>query len=167
MYIYIYIYTYIVCIYIYIYMCISLSLYIYIYIYIYIYTYEHIIEGRPAYLRQRPWMRASSPSRNLPTQEYHGCHILPFQPILWNEYFPPEPAKRAKHSPKSISEGGRIWRVCRSIKAPRGGLFSPNWEGHPRFRRERRGSQGLGVASNKTGSIAPCSRFLACSSPNK
>ena len=35
----------------------------------------------------------------------HSCHILPFQPILWNEYFPPEPAKTAKHSPKSISEG--------------------------------------------------------------
>ena len=44
----------------------------------------------------------------------HTCHILPFQPILWNRYFPPEPAKRAKHSPKSISEGGRIWQVCNS-----------------------------------------------------
>ena len=38
-------------------------------------------------------------------------HILPFQPILRNKYFPPEPAKTAKHSPKSISEGGRIWQV--------------------------------------------------------
>ena len=41
----------------------------------------------------------------------HSCHILPFQPILWNKYFPPEPANTAKHSPKSISEGGRIWQV--------------------------------------------------------
>ena len=38
----------------------------------------------------------------------HICHILLFQPILWNKYFPPEPANTAKHSPKSISEGGRI-----------------------------------------------------------
>ena len=42
---------------------------------------------------------------------YHSCHILPFQPILWNKYFPPEPAKTTKHSPKSILEGGRIWQV--------------------------------------------------------
>ena len=43
---------------------------------------------------------------------FHSCHILPFQPILWNKYVPPEPATTAKHSPKSISEGGRIWQVC-------------------------------------------------------
>ena len=41
----------------------------------------------------------------------HSCHILPFQPMLWNKYFPPEPAKTAKNSPRSISEGGRIWQV--------------------------------------------------------
>ena len=41
----------------------------------------------------------------------HSCHILPFQPILWNKYFPPESAKTAKHSPKSNSEEGRIWQV--------------------------------------------------------
>ena len=41
----------------------------------------------------------------------HSCHILPFQPILWNKYFPPEPAKTAKHSPKSMSEEGRIWQA--------------------------------------------------------
>ena len=35
-------------------------------------------------------------------QGIHSCHILPFQPILWNRYFPPEPATTAKHSPKSI-----------------------------------------------------------------
>ena len=40
----------------------------------------------------------------------HSCHILPFQPILWNRYFLPEPANTAKHSPKSIW-GGRIWQV--------------------------------------------------------
>ena len=44
-------------------------------------------------------------------QSPNTCHILPFQPILWNQYFPPQPAKAAKRSPKSISEGGRIWRV--------------------------------------------------------
>ena len=42
---------------------------------------------------------------------YHSCHILPFEPILWDRQFPPEPARTAKHSPKSISEGGRIWQV--------------------------------------------------------
>ena len=41
----------------------------------------------------------------------HSCHILPFQPILWNNYFPPEPAKTAKRSPTFISEGGRWWQV--------------------------------------------------------
>ena len=41
----------------------------------------------------------------------HSCYILAFQPILWNKYFPPEPANTATHSPKSISEGGRIWQV--------------------------------------------------------
>ena len=40
-----------------------------------------------------------------------SCHILPFQPILWNKCFPPEPANTAKHSPKSISQGGRLWQV--------------------------------------------------------
>ena len=45
----------------------------------------------------------------------HSCHILPFQPILWNRHFPPEPANTAKHSPKAISEGGRIWQV-RAVK---------------------------------------------------
>ena len=43
-----------------------------------------------------------------------SCHILPFQPILWNRYLPSEPVITAKkNSPKSISEGGRIWRVWR------------------------------------------------------
>ena len=48
----------------------------------------------------------------------HSCHILPFQPILWNKSFPPEPAKTGKHSPKSISEGGRIWQVCIPVINP-------------------------------------------------
>ena len=43
---------------------------------------------------------------------YHSCHVLPFQPILWNRCFPSEPVKTAKHSPQSIPEGGRIWQVC-------------------------------------------------------
>ena len=42
----------------------------------------------------------------------HSCHILPFQPTLWNSYFPSEPVKPAKNSPPSISEGGRLWQVC-------------------------------------------------------
>ena len=42
----------------------------------------------------------------------HTCHILPFQPILWNIYFPPEPAKATKNSPQWISEGGIILQVC-------------------------------------------------------
>ena len=50
---------------------------------------------------------------------HHSCHILPFQPILWNKYFLPEPANTAKDSPKSISEGGRIWQVCPSKAARR------------------------------------------------
>ena len=41
----------------------------------------------------------------------HTCHILPFQPILWNRCFPSKSVKSAQNSPKSISEGGRIWRV--------------------------------------------------------
>ena len=53
----------------------------------------------------------------------HSCHILPFQPILWNRCFPSELVKTTKISPKSISEGGRIWRVCyrkvpESLKIP-------------------------------------------------
>ena len=52
---------------------------------------------------------ASEASRNV--HHFHSCHILHFQPILWNKDFPPEPANTAKHSPKSISEGGRIWQV--------------------------------------------------------
>ena len=43
----------------------------------------------------------------------HSCHILPFQPILWNRCFPPEPVKATRNSPQSISEGGRIWQVWR------------------------------------------------------
>ena len=49
---------------------------------------------------------------------HHICHVLPFQPLLWNRYVPSEPANTAKHSPQSISEGGRIWQVrtsCHSL----------------------------------------------------
>ena len=31
--------------------------------------------------------------RNLGSRDSHGCHILPFRPILWNSFFPSEPAK--------------------------------------------------------------------------
>ena len=44
------------------------------------------------------------------------CHILPFQPLLWNRCFPSKSVKSAQNSPKSISEGGRIWRVWTSEK---------------------------------------------------
>ena len=46
------------------------------------------------------------------TWSWHTCHILPSQPILWNRCFPSKFVKSAQNSPKSISEGGRIWRVC-------------------------------------------------------
>ena len=83
----------------------SLSLYVYVCMYIYIY----ILLYMSSFQRKR-----SPRSTILSTflKATHSCHILPFQPILWNNYFPPEPAKTAKHSPKSISEGGRIWQVC-------------------------------------------------------
>ena len=42
----------------------------------------------------------------------HSCHILPFQPILWNRHFLSKPAKTAQNSSKSISEGGRICHLC-------------------------------------------------------
>ena len=42
---------------------------------------------------------------------FHTCHILSFQPILWNRCFQSKSVKSAQNSPKSISEGGRIWRV--------------------------------------------------------
>ena len=45
----------------------------------------------------------------------HTCHILPFQPIPRNRCFPSKSVKSAQNSPKSISEGGRIWRVCATI----------------------------------------------------
>ena len=37
--------------------------------------------------------------------------FYPSSQFCWNRCFPPEPANTAKHSPKSISEGGRIWQV--------------------------------------------------------
>ena len=42
----------------------------------------------------------------------HTCHLLPFRPIPCSRYLLPEPVQRVKNSPKSISEGGRIWQVC-------------------------------------------------------
>ena len=117
-----------ICIYIYIYIyiirCICKSTHAYIYIYIYISGGDWgnmLFPPIPDHL----WSAAASPHGHgchilpfQPIQEIlqekafpppfshpHGCHILPFQPILRNRYFPPEPAKAAKHSPKSISEG--------------------------------------------------------------
>ena len=40
-----------------------------------------------------------------------SCQLLPFQPLLWSRHFPSEPARAAKHSPQSVSEGGTIWQV--------------------------------------------------------
>ena len=90
-YIYVYIHTYMymlyLCIYVYIHNSV-LYIYIYIYmcIYIYIYTYTHT-----ALADARSRIRCS---RTLVHE--HGCHILPFQPILRNKYFPPEPAKQPR-----------------------------------------------------------------------
>ena len=54
------------------------------------------------------------PCRIMPSLVHfrHTCHILPFQPILWNRCFPSKPVRSSQNSPKSISEGGRIWQVC-------------------------------------------------------
>ena len=49
-------------------------------------------------------------------RQVRSCHILPFQPILWNRYLPSEPVKTAKNSPPSISEGGRLWQVWSSVR---------------------------------------------------
>ena len=57
----------------------------------------------------------------------HTCHILSFQPILWNRCFPSESAKSAPNSPKSISEGGRLWQVWRSLRV----TPSPSLRGIP------------------------------------
>ena len=35
----------------------------------------------------------------------HSCHILPFQPILWNNYFPSEPAKPPKTAQHLFQRG--------------------------------------------------------------
>ena len=100
----------------------STHIYIYIYThtyahtYIYIYIYTWYIHMWPEGTRTpwRTWRSAWSwtpPRRKILGRPGHGCHILPFQQILWNEYLPSEPANTAKRSPKSISEGGRIWQV--------------------------------------------------------
>ena len=74
---------------------------------IYIYIYVQLSENR----RVAAAVLGHAPPRLL----LHSCHILPFQPIMRNTDFPPEPAKTAKHRPKSISEGGRIWQVCSGL----------------------------------------------------
>ena len=35
----------------------------------------------------------------------HSCHVLPFQPILWNRYFPSEPAKQPITAPNLFQRG--------------------------------------------------------------
>ena len=59
-----------------------------------------------------PWLACQPATFHSPRWLKHSCHILPFQPILWNRYFPSEPAKTYKSNPQPISEGGRIWQVC-------------------------------------------------------
>ena len=48
-------------------------------------------------------------------RERYGQAIVaifyPFSQFCEIKISPPEPAKTAKHSPKSISKGGRIWQV--------------------------------------------------------
>ena len=58
------------------------------------------------------------------SHQEHTCHILPFQPILWNRCFPSKSVKSAQNSPNSISEGGRIWRVWRRLSM----TFLPRFE---------------------------------------
>ena len=67
---------------------------------------------RPSETQGRPLVRGE-----IMMMIVHSCHILPFQPILWNKYFPPEPANTAKRSPTSISEWGRLWQVCSSMNS--------------------------------------------------
>ena len=76
----------------------------------------HILPFQPSEIQNlsREIGRVCKKSRSgfRPSSADLSCHILPFQPILGDKYFPPEPANTAKRSPKSISEGGRIWQVC-------------------------------------------------------
>ena len=64
-----------------------------------------------------PWTQNSLSSQHSPTRrssvakEIRTCHILPFQPILWNSYFPFWACKNSQNSPPSISDGGRLWQV--------------------------------------------------------
>ena len=85
--------------------------YIYIYIYIYICVfsvcYSSYVHTYCMLLRSTSGIRRPGRARRS-----HSCHILPFQPILWNINFPSEPVKTTENSPQSISEGGRIWQVC-------------------------------------------------------
>ena len=76
--------------------------------------------------RESPWETLRSSERcyfalvrikaSTKRQPRRSCHILPFQPILWNRDFPSEPSTTAENSPQSISEGGRIWQVCKSLR---------------------------------------------------
>ena len=104
--IYIYIYIYIlIYIYIYIYTLIFICILIYVYIYIHTYTHAYIY----TYMHADSWREFTGGTTSTvfrqPLEKGHTCHILPFQPILWNTFFPSEPAKTAQDSPKSISEG--------------------------------------------------------------
>ena len=103
MYVCMYVYVYV---YVYMYMYMYMYVYIYIYVYTFMYNYIYICIERE---RERERGHAGQRAAAEPEVRGHGCHILPFQPILRSKYFPPEPANTAKHSPKSISEGGRIW----------------------------------------------------------
>ena len=62
-----------------------------------------------------------------------SCHILLFQPILWNRYLPSEPVKTARNSPPSISDGGRIWRVWQNTPFTRACSLQPSSKPAPEF----------------------------------
>ena len=75
---------------------------VYIYIYIYIYIYNGCTEiGRKAPLGTPP----QSPASRWGRDKRRSCHILPFQPILWNKDFPSEPAKPPKTAQNIFQRG--------------------------------------------------------------
>ena len=70
----------------------------YYYCYYYCYYYYYYVESH--------YLRYLNPCTEVPS-----CHILPFQPLMRNRYFPSEHLKAAPKRPESISEGGRIWQA--------------------------------------------------------
>ena len=72
--------------------------------------------------------------------EYVVCYYLKLcchqMPLMWNRWFPSKSVKSFQNSPKSISEGGRIWQV---------GLLLRDPEGRARRRAPSGGTISIGV----------------------